>query len=115
MAVTDKISRIHESEALSTLFPDYLFKPLLSPDTGTLNGCSCGVLEYTQTQYNQGGIHEDQEVFYVLEGSGEALVGVESFPLRPGDCFHVPPKHYHAIKRDESCPCIRLFFFHAAV
>ncbi len=109
------IARIHESEAQGTQFPDYHFLPLLGPENGTLNGSTCGILEYTQTEYNQGGIHEDQEVFYVLAGSGEALVGEEMFALKPGDCFHVPPGHYHAIKRDTNCPNIRLFFFHAAV
>ena len=107
--------RIHESEAQSTRFPEYLFKPLLGPDSGTLGGCTCGILEYTQTEFIQGGVHEDQEVFYVLEGSGEALVGEETFPLRKGDCFHVAPGKYHYIKRDESCPSIKLFFFHAAI
>ena len=109
------VARIHEAEAPSTQFPDYVFRPLLGPECGTLNGCTCGILEYTQTEYNQGGIHEDQEVFYVLEGSGAALVGEVEFPLRPGCCFHVPPRHYHAIKRDSDCPSIRLFFFHAAI
>lgn len=106
---------IHESEASATQFPEYVFRPLLGPECGTLNGCTCGILEYTQTEYKQGGIHDDQEVFYVLEGTGEALVSEYKFPLRPGDCFHVPPGHYHAIKRDPGCPAIRLFFFHAAV
>ena len=109
------IARIHESEARGTQFPDYHFLPLLGPEAGTLNGCTCGILEYTQTEYNQGGIHEDQEVFYVLEGCGEALVGEETFPLQPGCCFHVPPGNYHAIKRNYDCPAIKLFFFHAAV
>lgn len=114
MAVS-KIARIHESDAPGTQYPQYLFRPLLGPEEGTLAGCTCGILEYTQTEYIQGGIHEDQEVFYVLEGCGEALVGEEIFPLRPGSCFHVPPGHYHAIKREDSSPCIKLFFFHAAI
>ena len=115
MAVKGTIARVYEAEAPTTQFPDYLFRQLLGPEDGTLAGCCCGILEYTQQAYNQGGIHEDQECFYVLNGTGTALVGEEEFPLRPGDCFHVPPHHYHAIKRDESCPHIRLFFFHAAV
>jgi len=110
-----KTPRIHVSEAESTRFPEYLFCPLLGPDKGTLAGCTCGILEYSQTEFRQGGIHEDQEVFYVLEGRGEALVGEESFPLRPGDCFHVTPGLWHYIKRDKDSAPIRLFFFHAAV
>ncbi len=110
-----KTPRIHSSEAPTTQFPEYVFRPLLGPDAGTLAGCTCGILEYTQTEFKQGGVHEDQEVFYVLEGSGEALVGEECFPLREGDCFHVAPGLYHYIKRDEGSPAIKLFFFHAAI
>ena len=114
MAV-NKTPRIHSSEAPATQFPEYVFRPLLGPDAGTLGGCTCGILEYTQTEFKQGGVHEDQEVFYVLEGRGEALVGEERFPLREGDCFHVSPGLWHYIKRDEDSAAIKLFFFHAAI
>jgi mannose-6-phosphate isomerase-like protein (cupin superfamily) len=70
---------------------------------------------YTKAEYGQSNTHTDQEGFYVLEGTGKALVGDSELLLRPGICFIVPPGFGHAIKKDDSCEYIKLFFFHAAV
>ncbi|MCL2618814.1 MAG: cupin domain-containing protein [Defluviitaleaceae bacterium] len=106
---------IHESDAVTTKFEHHEFTPLLDSGMGCLNGCTGGVLSYTQEEYIQGGIHEDQEAFYVLEGTGRAKVGGEEFDIRPGSCFFIPPGVYHYIKKDPSVPRIKLFFFHAAI
>jgi len=50
-----------------------------------------------------------------MQGQGYAKVGDEEFPISPGSCFIVLPGHYHSIKKDLSVPCIKLFYFHAAV
>lgn len=115
MAVSGKAMCVNASRSPVAQFPDRLFRPLLSEETGTLAGCVCGILEYTNSAYELDGIHEDQEVFYVLEGSGEARVGDETFPLSQGDCLYIPPHVRHAVRRSKEHPSLRLFFFHAAV
>jgi len=61
------------------------------------------------------GAHKDQEVFYVLEGTGSAKVGDSIIPLEPGTCFFVKPGQTHGIKRDAGCAYVKVLFFHAAV
>jgi mannose-6-phosphate isomerase-like protein (cupin superfamily) len=88
---------------------------LLDETNGCLAGCKTGLLSYTQEEYIQGGVHDDQEGFYVLEGSGSAKIGDTEFNLEAGTCFIVPPGLYHSIKKAKDVPCIKLFFFHAAI
>ena len=104
-----------ETDSQRVVFDEYRFIPLLDQENGCQAGCRCGILEYTQLDYLQGGTHEDQEVFFVLSGTGLAVVGDQEIPLSPGVCFVAPPGRYHSIKRDQTVPCVRLFFFHAAV
>ena len=106
---------VHESDAVPEKFADYAHIPLLSAENGCLAGCRTGLLLYTQEEFRQGGVHDDQEGFFVLEGSGCARVGDREYPLSPGACFIVPPGFRHSIRKDPSCDCIKLFFFHAAV
>ncbi|GAB4114701.1 MAG: hypothetical protein Kow00103_08810 [Candidatus Caldatribacteriota bacterium] len=95
-------------------YEEYSFKELLGEKDGCKAGCQAGILVYTQEEYKQGGIHDDQEGFFVLSGSGSAIVGSKEFSLEPGVCFIVPPGKYHSIKKNKSCSSIKLFFFHAA-
>lgn len=106
---------VNQSDVSPVKFEDYDFLPLLTEENGCRAGCRTGLLKYTQTEYRQGGVHKDQEGFYVLEGTGKALVGDSEFPLCPGTCFIAPPGCYHSIKKDAGCDYIKLFFFHAAV
>lgn len=106
---------INEKDVTAVEYENYLFKEMLGEQNGCLAGCKAGVLMYTQEEYRQGGVHDDQEVFFVLSGSGSAIVGDEEFPLEPGVCFIALPGAYHSVKRDMSCNYIKLFFFHAAV
>lgn len=106
---------IHESQATILKNEHFDYIQLLDDSYGAVANCVAGVLSYTQEEFIQGGIHEDQEGFYVLEGTGLALVGDMEFPLSPGSCFMVPAGYYHAIKKDKDVPHIKLFFFHAAI
>jgi len=106
---------VNQSDINPIKFEEYEYIPLLNEDNGCLAGCRTGLLLYTQEEYKQSGVHEDQEGFFVLEGVGKAVVGENEFSLSPGSCFIVPPGLYHSIKRDVTCDYIKLFFFHAAV
>jgi mannose-6-phosphate isomerase-like protein (cupin superfamily) len=106
---------INEKNVTPVRYKDYSFKEMLGEKNGCLAGCRTGVLIYTQEGYRQSGVHDDQEGFFVLSGSGSAMVGDKEFSLEPGVCFIVLPGTNHSIKKDTSCSCIKLFFFHAAV
>ena len=106
---------LNEADISPVKFEEYEYIPLLTAENGCQAGCRTGLLMYTQLEYKQGGVHEDQEGFYVLEGTGKALIGENEIVLSPGGCFIVPPKLYHAIKRNPECDYIKLFFFHASV
>lgn len=101
-----------EAERISFAHHDYV--ELLNETNGCTAGCRTGLLYYRQTAYHQGGVHDDQEGFFVLEGSGTARVGDREFPISPGTSFIAPAGAYHYIKRDEGCLFVKLFFFHAA-
>jgi len=106
---------INEKDVTPVKYKDYSFKEMLGEKNGCLAGCRTGVLIYTQEEYRQSGVHDDQEGFFVLSGRGSAIVGDKEFSLEPGVCFIAPPGTYHSIKKDMSSSCIKLFFFHAAV
>ena len=105
---------VHRSGATPVRYAEYDYIPLLGAEHGCTAGCRTGLLMYTQEEFRQGGVHDDQEGFYVLEGTGAARVGDQEFPLSPGACFIVPPGQWHSIRKDASCDRITLFFFHAA-
>ncbi len=104
-----------EENGVLTAFEHHDHMTLLTERNGAEAGCRTGLLYYRQTEYLQGGVHEDQEGFFVLEGSGSARVGEEEFPLEPGTCFLAPAGVYHTIKRNSGCPYVKLFYFHAAI
>jgi len=106
---------VNEKEIDAVAYDNYLVKEMLGEQNGCLAGCRTGLLSYTQEEYKQGGVHDDQEVFFVLSGSGSAMIGDEEFSIEPGVCFIASPGTYHSIKKDLSCNYIKLFFFHAAV
>lgn len=103
------------SEAVTQSFEHHDYIELLNKENGCAAGCCAGILVYRQTEFIQGGVHDDQEGFYVLEGCGMAKVGDSEFPIAPGSCFIAPAGKYHYVRRDPDCPCVRLFFFHASV
>jgi len=45
--------------------------------------------------------HENlEQVYYVLEGSGEVLFGEERFPIQEGDAIYLPPGIHHQMFND---------------
>ena len=48
--------------------------PLLTAGHGCTNGCATGISHYASPHYTPAAVHEDQEGFYVISGSGTARV-----------------------------------------
>ena len=42
--------------------------------------------------------HEQEQVYFVLDGKGTMTVGEESGPVCPGDCVHIPSGTLHGLK-----------------
>lgn len=94
-------------------FENHDYMELLIDKNGCRAGCRTGLLYYRQTEYIQGGVHDDQEGFFVLEGNGWAKMGEREFPIAPGSSFIAPAGMWHYIRRNQNCPYVKLFFFHA--
>lgn len=86
---------------------------IIDESNGCVNGCKVGISIYDNVEYNKGGVHEDQEGFYVLEGTGKALFGEEEHDLHPGMTMIAPAGVKHQIKRDDNSCAIKVLYFHA--
>jgi mannose-6-phosphate isomerase-like protein (cupin superfamily) len=45
-----------------------------------------------------------EEIYFILEGQGEMLMGDETHPVGPGDAIAIPPGSEHAIKNTGAVP-----------
>ncbi len=70
---------------------------------------------YFMDTYNEPGIHDDQEGFYVVEGSGQARVGDDEFDIRPGSAFIAAKGVPHSIKRNPDSGPIKVVWSHGPV
>ena len=88
---------------------------LLDEKNGCVAGCAAGVSIYLDNEYNKPGVHEDQEGFFVFEGSGWAKVGDQEFKIATGSAFMAPKGVPHSIKKDETAENVKVFWFHSKV
>ena len=88
---------------------------LLDETNGCAAGCFTGVSVYDMIEFSEPGLHEDQEGFYVIEGTGWARVGEEEFRIEPEGSFIVPARTPHTLKRDPDSKPLKVFWFHAPV
>ncbi|MCR5402243.1 MAG: cupin domain-containing protein [Butyrivibrio sp.] len=88
---------------------------ILTSENGCVAGCKAGFTYYEDTEYGKGGVHDDQEGFLVLEGTGKALFGEQEFDVYPGLTMIAPAGIRHTIKRNEDSEPVKVFWFHSAV
>ena len=88
---------------------------LLDEKNGCVNRCSAGISVYDEVEYGAPGIHDDQEGFVVLSGSGWAKIGSEEQSIEPGTTFIAPKNTPHTIKSSSVAEPVMVFWFHAAV
>jgi mannose-6-phosphate isomerase-like protein (cupin superfamily) len=88
---------------------------LLDEKHGCKAGCRTGISVYDLTEYSKPGVHDDQEGFYVIDGSGWARLGDREFRIESEGSFIVPAKTAHTLKKDPSSGPLKVFWFHAAV
>ncbi|MEN6316136.1 MAG: cupin domain-containing protein [Clostridiaceae bacterium] len=80
-----------------------------------LNGSCSGICFYNSLKYEVPGCHDDQEGFYVIEGSGTVLMGDTEAEVRPDMAILLPPRTKHSFKRNPDSVPIKVFWFHAAI
>lgn len=88
---------------------------MLSEKQGCVKGCCSGIVYVYTGDYPAPGVHDDQEGFLVLEGTGWAKVGDEEFRLEPDVCFIAAKGVAHCVKKDPGVEYIKYFYFHSAV
>lgn len=88
---------------------------LLDDSHGCVKGFCSGITTYTTSDYPTPGVHDDQEGFVVMEGTGWAKVGGQEYRLEPEVCFVAPAGIEHSIKKDPDSEHIKVCWFHGAI
>lgn len=86
---------------------------LLGESQGCKNGCCAGISYYRSVEYTPPAIHDDQEGFLVLSGTGWARIGTEEFEISPEMAFLAPAGVAHQIKSSSENCAVEVFWFHA--
>lgn len=88
---------------------------LIGEKNGSKNGFCMGISYYHAEKFECPGIHEDQEGFYVIEGTGQAKIGDEIFHISPGISFIAKAGVPHEIKKDKNSIPIKVLWAHGAI
>ena len=88
---------------------------LIGQANGATNGFCVGIGIYYLDTYLEPGVHEDQEGFYVVTGTGTAKVGSAEFAIRPGSAFIAQKGVPHCIKRSPDSGPVKVVWSHGAV
>ncbi len=88
---------------------------LVNASHGAVLGFSMGLVYYDNLEYLAPGVHDDQEGFYILAGTGMAQVGETEFPIRLGSSFLAPKGVPHRIKRNAESVPVKVLYAHGAV
>ena len=96
-------------------FKNHYIYLLANEKNGCVNGCKMGISVYTTTEFLPTTVHDDQEGFYVLEGTGYVKLDRAEYYIEPGMSFIVPAGVDHTVRKAEGSENVKLFWFHAAV
>lgn len=66
---------------------------------------------YNEEYIEPYGVHDDNEGFFVVSGTGRMVIGEEEFELNPGVTMIAPAHTPHAIKKTSSDD-LEIFLFH---
>ena len=88
---------------------------LIGEAQGCVKGFCMGVSYYERDEYGTPGVHDDQEGFYVLAGTGMAKIGDAEFAIRPGSAFVAGKGVPHTMKRNADSGPIKVLWSHGAV
>lgn len=46
--------------------------------------------------------HDEEQLYYILEGVGEMTVGSETLEIKQGDCVFIPSGHEHGLRNSRN-------------
>lgn len=87
--------------------------PLLGEAEGCANECAAGISYYKSTEYTPPAVHEFQEGFIVLSGSGYVKIGEEEFFAEKNTAFLAGAGQEHRLKSADRNEPLTVFWFHA--
>ena len=85
---------------------------LIGAANGATNGFCLGIELYYAEEFGEPGIHDDQEGFYILEGTGKAKIGDQVFDIRPGSALIAPRGVPHCIIKDPGSGPLKAVWCH---
>ena len=103
--VDERSLRDHVKERKKTVLRDtyYLIEQGVAPS----RVLTMGQTVIYPTGSTTGHSHDDkEEVYYVISGEGEMVVGEDRFPVRQGDALYVPPGEFHTIFQKGNLPLV---------
>lgn len=106
---------MNENDLLFQIAETHKGAELIGATNGATNGFCLGISYYHAIEFAHPGIHDDQEGFYVLEGTGEAKIGEEVFKIFPGMSFIAHAGVPHAIKKDLNSIPVKVVWTHGAI
>ena len=104
---------IHEEEVKAVSLPGRDHKMIIGPDNFGKSTTMCfGVADFPPNQHAPAHVHEEQEeILYVLQGTGEMYFDDKPEKIKKGTCMFVPAKVIHSISNssDEVLKVIYVF------
>ena len=95
---------IHESEVEAKKLPGRDHKMIIGPlNFGPARNMCFGVADFPANAHAPAHVHPaEEEVIYVLTGSGEMYFDGVPEPVEPGSCVYIPPGTEHSVNNTSS-------------
>ncbi|MDN5331467.1 MAG: hypothetical protein PWP45_692 [Tepidanaerobacteraceae bacterium] len=77
---------------------------LIDPESSPSRRLKMGYTVIYPTGTTTGHSHDEEEVYFVVQGEGVMVVGEEEFPIKPGDALYVPPRVFHTTRQVGNIP-----------
>lgn len=105
----------HEKDARQFSSDNHFGCTLIDEQNGAKKEFGMGISCYFWNEYGKPGVHNFQEGFYVLEGSGTAKIGNEEFKIIPGSAFIAADGVPHSFKKDADVEYVKILYSHGSV
>lgn len=95
---------IHENEVEAKELPGRLHKMIIGPDNfGNCKNICFGVAYFPAKRHASAHVHDKQEeIIYILTGSGEIYFDGIPEKISPGTCIYIPPGIEHSINNTDN-------------
>lgn len=108
-------NKINENDVVYHQNETHSSAALIDSRLGAENNFSMGISKYFLVEFGESSVHEDQEGFYVIEGSGAVKIGNEVIEIFQGDSFIVPCGTPHTLKKNKDSKELKVLWCHGAV